>query len=169
MAAAIRRWGKQWVIGGDFNCTPEELKAIGWFQLVGGVTVRPNSPTCNDRTIDFFVVSKEMAHVVVGAWFVGDAGPKPHSPVRLVIKAKPNSVMMKTLKPPLAIGPDLPFGPAPFYEEPVHMEASDFEGVVAKVEEQLTHLLGLIPEEAAKTQGRAEWGEVRVETGLRQV
>ena len=36
------------------------------------------------------------------------------------------------------------------------MEADDFVGIVAKVEEQLTHLLGMTPEDAAKTQGRAE-------------
>ena len=87
---------------------------------------------------------------------MGDAGAKPHSPVRLVINAKPNSVMMKTLKPPLAMGADLPFGPTPYCPEQESMVASDFVGSVAKVEEQLTHLLGLTPEEAAKTQARAE-------------
>ena len=55
VAAVVRRWGKQWVIGGDCNCTPEELKATGWLKLVGGVVVRPFGPTCNDQTIDFFV------------------------------------------------------------------------------------------------------------------
>ena len=113
MAAVIRRWGKQWVIGGDFNCTPEEVKATGWLKLVGGVIVQPHGPTCNDRTIDFFVVSNEMAHAVVGAWVVGDAGSKPHCPVRLVIKAKPNSIMMKTLKPPMAIRGGPPLWPHP--------------------------------------------------------
>ena len=115
----------------------------------------PFGPTCNDRTIDFFVVFNEMAHAVVGAWVVGDGGAKPHCPVRLVIKAKPNSIMMKTLKPPMAIGADLLFGPIPFYEKPEQMEARGFVGGVAKVEEQLSHLLGLTSEEAAKTQGRA--------------
>ena len=65
IAAVVRRWGKQLVTGGDFKCTPEELKATGWLKLVGGVIVQPHGPTCNDRTIDFFVVSSEMAQMVI--------------------------------------------------------------------------------------------------------
>ena len=26
-----------WCVGGDWNCTPEELEATGWLKLVGGV------------------------------------------------------------------------------------------------------------------------------------
>jgi len=150
MAAVMSRRGKQWVIGGDFNCTPEQLRATGWLKLVGGVIVQPKLPTCGDRTLDFFVVSNSMAHAVIGAWVVGDGEFRPHSPVRLVLKAKPNSIMVRTLKPPLAIGVELPFGPIPLYEEPPDIDANDFQTCLAQVEKQLTHLLGLTPEEAAK-------------------
>ena len=96
---------------------PEQLRATGWLKLVGGVIVQHKLPSCGDRTLGFFVVSNKMAHAVVGAWVVGDAADfRPHSPVRLVLKAKPNSIMVRTLKPPLAIGVDPPFGPIPLYE-----------------------------------------------------
>ena len=76
--------------------------------------------------------------------------------MRLVLKAQPNSIMVRTLKPPLAIGADLPLGPAPFYEEPPDIDGSDFRGCLTHIESQLTHLMGLTPEEAAKTQSRTE-------------
>ena len=40
------------VIGGDWNCTPAELKATGWLKRVNGVIVAPSAPTCNDSTYE---------------------------------------------------------------------------------------------------------------------
>ena len=31
-----------WCVGGDWNCTPEELEATGWLKLVGGVIKAPS-------------------------------------------------------------------------------------------------------------------------------
>lgn len=58
MTGVLRVVRGPWVIGGDWNCTPEELKKTGWLQLVEGRVVAPNSPTCGDRVIDFFVIAE---------------------------------------------------------------------------------------------------------------
>ena len=39
-----------WVIGGDWNITPETLQASGWLDVVGGKVVAPTLATC---TYDF--------------------------------------------------------------------------------------------------------------------
>ena len=42
----------------------EELEATGWLMLTGGSIARPEQSTCNSRTIDLFVVSRELAHTI---------------------------------------------------------------------------------------------------------
>ena len=34
-----------WCVGGDWNCTPEQLAATGWLALVGGIVHVPTTPT----------------------------------------------------------------------------------------------------------------------------
>ena len=46
-----------WIIGGDWQCTPDELRETGWLKIVKGVIYAPEAPTCGDRVLDFFVVS----------------------------------------------------------------------------------------------------------------
>lgn len=53
-----------WIVAGDWHCTPADLAQTGWPELVGGVIVAPDAPTCNGKTYDFFVVSKSIAHAV---------------------------------------------------------------------------------------------------------
>ena len=57
LAGMLKRISGPWIIGGDWNCTPEELTATGWLKLVGGKIHRPEMPTCGGRCLDFFVAS----------------------------------------------------------------------------------------------------------------
>ena len=50
-----------WIIGGDFNSTPEEGAQTGFLNLVQGVAHYPNEPTCGTKTYDFLVVSKQLS------------------------------------------------------------------------------------------------------------
>ena len=75
-----------WILGGDWNCTPQELADTGWLQKVGGTVHAPDTATCNDSTYDFFVVKTTIADGVVCTRKIGDAGFTPHSPARLVFK-----------------------------------------------------------------------------------
>ena len=66
------RHGGPWLIGGDFNMTPEEMQADeaarAWLNKLGGTIVAPSSPTCRSsdggRVIDFFIIDKRVAHAV---------------------------------------------------------------------------------------------------------
>jgi endonuclease/exonuclease/phosphatase family metal-dependent hydrolase len=43
VAATLKALAGRWVLGGDFNCTPEQLTATGWLKVVGGVIVAPTA------------------------------------------------------------------------------------------------------------------------------
>ena len=100
-----------WCVGGDWNCTPEELEATGWLKLVGGVVKAPRTPTCNGRIIDFFVVSSSLDHAARTVRTVSDARLHPHTPVRLFLKANSRTCMVRQIVKPLGWGATLPFGP----------------------------------------------------------
>jgi exonuclease III len=55
VALAVKALKGPWCIGGDWNCTPEELQATGWLKMVGGLIKAPRTSTCNSRTIDFLL------------------------------------------------------------------------------------------------------------------
>ena len=63
-----------WILGGDWQCTPDELRSTGWLRIVKGVIYAPEAPTCGDRVIDYFVVSESLAQAwaIVAACVVGD-------------------------------------------------------------------------------------------------
>ena len=71
----------------------------------------PAKATCHSRTIDFFIVSQDLAGSVVEAIVVDDALFSPHRPVRLYIRANPRAMMVRTLKAATTIGATLPHGP----------------------------------------------------------
>jgi len=73
MMLALKAVRGPWCVGGDWNCTPEELEATGWLKLVGGVIKAPPTPTCNGRVIDFFVVSSSLDHAALMVRAVSDA------------------------------------------------------------------------------------------------
>ena len=111
IAGVMRNVTGPWVMGADWNCTPEELLATGWPQLVGGTVVRPAGATCGERTLDFFVISNSIAHAVHSIYVVGDATCKTHKPVRLLLKARPANWMVRQMKNIGKFGANLPFGP----------------------------------------------------------
>ena len=94
-----------WVIGGDWNCEPDDLALTGWLERVGGVVRAPTSPTCNGKTYDFFVVSKSIADEVNSVHLIGDAGLTPHYPARLILRGIQRKTMVRQLKTPLPSPP----------------------------------------------------------------
>ncbi len=99
-----------WVVGGDWNLTPQQLAASGWLGLVGGVVCAPAKPTCNGSVYDYFVVAEGFADAVLGAVVIGDAEYSPHTGVRLYITAAARSIMKRVVTAPRSIGPWLPSG-----------------------------------------------------------
>jgi len=88
-AAALDRLSSPWVLMGDFNCTPDQLRQTGWLSLCNGTVVSPAAYTAGNRTIDFAVVSESLRHAVVGAVVLGDFTCHPHWAIRLYLRAAP--------------------------------------------------------------------------------
>jgi hypothetical protein len=56
IALSLSNLAGGWILGGDWNCTPEELRATGWLKLIGAEIQAPNGATCNGKVYDYFVV-----------------------------------------------------------------------------------------------------------------
>eukprot|EP00969_Alexandrium_andersonii_P314472 13892230-Alexandrium_andersonii.AAC.1 len=56
LAAFLGALRGPWVVGGDWNISPEVLVSSNWLQAVGGVVEAPAQPTCHSCTYDFFVL-----------------------------------------------------------------------------------------------------------------
>lgn len=74
MAGVLNCVKGPWAVGGDWNCTPEELHQAGWLKLVVGVIVVPEVPTCGERIIAFFMVGDCLRHAAPVACTAGDGG-----------------------------------------------------------------------------------------------
>ena len=99
-----------WIIGGDFNCTPQQLMETGFVELIGGVIQAPRDSTCGLRTMDFFIVSRDLAPAVA-VHCVSDGLFQPHTPVRLLLRAAPRAAKIRVLTAPRGFRATLPYGP----------------------------------------------------------
>ncbi len=97
-----------WVLALDCQNTPEQLSATGWLNVVDGVIAAPSEPTCGERTIDFFVVSRGLEHSIARAFKVHDADFDPHAPVRMLLKASPRNIKLRRMALPRAVPAVLP-------------------------------------------------------------
>ena len=112
-AALLGAIAGPWVIGGDWNISPQLLESCGWLDVIHGKIVATPLPTCNGSTYDFFVVSRSIAHAVVGVSRIDDAGFKPHFPSRLYIAGDARRKAVRRLVRPRRIHGSLPHGPLP--------------------------------------------------------
>ena len=110
-----------WILGGDWNCTPQDLAATGWLKKVGGVLHAPSAPTCNGSVYDFFVVSASASDQVHSCVVVGDAGMTPHSPSRLFFIGALRKTMVRVIRAPQSIPAVLPHGPMREQRQPFNM------------------------------------------------
>ena len=101
--------------------TDQELLATGWCDLYGAVVVAPAGsgiPSCKEfggqqgRTIDFFVVSKAVRHLVADCSVVEEACAGRHRPVRLELRGQQQRPWVKVLKAPRVFLRERPVGPS---------------------------------------------------------
>ncbi|CAE7252475.1 unnamed protein product [Symbiodinium natans] len=65
LAAVLDQTSTQWLVLGDWNCSPAELLRLGFVDKVKGQVVAPGGPTINTGgTLDYAVASKRMAPVL---------------------------------------------------------------------------------------------------------
>ena len=113
LAWVLKRLRGPWIIGADWNLTPDVLRASGWLQLVKGFIRCTGMATCHASEYDFFVVSSGFDPMVVGVFLINDCGTFPHSPVRLWMRGRPRNVQIRALIPPKKIPAILPAGCLP--------------------------------------------------------
>ena len=101
-----------WIIGGDWNMSPQTLASTRFPNVVHGMIVAPDLPTCNDSTYDYFIVSEGLLPSVAGVARIEDAGLKPHWPVRLYLRSNARRHLVRQLVRPRKIPGVLPHGPA---------------------------------------------------------
>ena len=152
-----------WIMGADWNLSPQVLKESGWLELVRGTIVQPNGPTCGHNTYDFFVVSEGLASSIIGAAIVQDAGLYPHSPVRLFVKRGLRRPMKRVLVHPLKYQACLPRGCLDDPEKhglEVAIQSGDIDILASctinAIETELGSLAGLDACDSAKHGGRAD-------------
>ena len=160
-----------WIIAGDFNCLPEALEDTGFLQLVGGVIHCPADVTCGDKVYDYFIVSKDLSEFVHDTVVVSDRFYSPHSPVRLLLRAAPRSMLVQVLKAPKGFPAVLPLGPKTLQDHQEAVTACDigradsiselqvdheFPKLLQLVESQLSSVAGLSQREAAGHSGRID-------------
>ncbi len=114
-----------WVLAADFQNTPQQLRSTGWLDYVNGVIVAPTEPTCGDRVIDYFVVSRGLEHSVAAVYKLHDAGFDPHAPIRLLLRASPRSIKLRRMAMPRMIPAMLPTACPP---EPIIDDDGIFDG-----------------------------------------
>ncbi len=110
LARVLRALNAPWVCAGDWNCSPEQLRASNWPDLAGAVLCVPSMATCGRRVLDYFAVHDGLAHAVRGVAVVLDSAFHPHSAVRLFLSAAPRRLCVRKLLRPRRLGPHLPVG-----------------------------------------------------------
>ena len=163
VAGVLKRVRGQWVLGGDFNMTPQCLDETGWLGLVGGVIHKPRVPTCNGKVYDYFVASRGLSEAVVDVTLVSDVGLHPHSPARLLLRRTAKELLVRTLAAPVKIPATLPAGCKPDVAEAAAACQAQVRGRLAEgdvdaalgiwyaaVEEEAADMIGL----EGKSRGR---------------
>jgi len=113
IAGALKQLQGPWVLGGDWNVTPQILAQSKWLDMIGGMIVAPDAPTCHDSVYDFFVVDKKLHLAIAGVARLNDAGTNPHWPARLFIHSDARRQLSRQLVRPMRVAGILPHGPLP--------------------------------------------------------
>ena len=113
--------------------------------------------TCNDKCIDSFIVKKELCHAVYSVNVIAGGVFSPHCPVRLLLRAVPRCIQVKTLVAPKGYQAKLPFGP-PTQKQGQEAQAADNiasgkSTLGINVEEESVKLIGFIERQLATISG----------------
>ena len=161
----ITRLGLCWVVGADWQNTPDQLEDSCFNAAVRGVVLAPKKGTCrskgSDRTIDFFWVDRRIAGTC-GEATVADAPFAPHKPVVLSTQQPWDSYQVRVLWQPKQFPLNKPMGaPRPPQAFPdVDLDGGQehldrvYEGFCAGAEAELCQLFDFDDETAKQHTGR---------------
>ncbi len=106
--------GRPFIVGGDWQVTPQELRATGFDRALGAVVCAPRAATNlrSNRTIDFFLVSKELVSQGWQAKVLYGCSVATHAPVILELGTKRARQDGYRLARPRPLPVARPLGPA---------------------------------------------------------
>ena len=106
VAQVLRAYGGPFVLAGDFNMSPGELRESGWAHALSAKVVDAEGvPTyiagAAATSLDFFVVSEVLMPAVVSVQVVQDSGQvKKHRPVQLRMRGMSRDSKVQRLRKP---------------------------------------------------------------------
>ena len=103
------------IIGGDFQCGPQELRDTQWLEILKGVIVSSGEITCTTATsareMDFFVVSTGLDSVLRQAEPMHGTCIATHCPVGTAMMGNPRALTVKGFAMPATFPRRVPYGP----------------------------------------------------------
>ena len=103
LGAFLGLQGGDWIVIGDWNATPEELRASSWLEEVGGQVVLPEGAVYTERQgrlIDYAVVGGPGVHRPRRIWPHFGGGFRSHCGLLVEYEAKPAPAMVRILPTP---------------------------------------------------------------------
>ena len=115
LGQAVRSSGLPFIIGGDWQISPEALMQTKFPHRLGAEIVAPESPTNlrSGSTLDFFLVSRQIRAAVGSVEARGDLYFSPHVPVVLSISAQVALGASSAMVQPRLLPVGNPPGPMP--------------------------------------------------------
>ena len=118
MGETLRALNRPFVVGGDFNMSPSELKDSGWVQAIGGAVISPGAWTCrkgkdevDGSEIDFFVVDGQLAPWAT-SYPVDCLSTRPHRGIMLELAIPAGeSFKHRQVRTPVPFPNERPMGP----------------------------------------------------------
>jgi len=164
VAAWNRYFRMPFAIGGDWNLSAEELQESGWPERVGAAIVAPKGPTnfpggVPGRTLDYFVVSKDLLPFVQDIWVEADCPEtRPHRPVIMTMLRSEGQKRVRVQCKPKPLPTVRKPGPLPDIPEITREAGRALKGV--ETAEDLTQATGqwlrALEEEVLNAHGLAE-------------
>ena len=164
-----------WVMGGDWNATPDRVWAHVLSPRVGGFLPGPavREPTCfpsqgDPSELDFFLLSRSLRNAVAGYDYLPVGQLPTHRAVRLTLRLQGLIDMVPTLRRPRALAPllqqqqDQPDGPpaaAPPWGRPLQLGPSaqaSWDRWTRRAEQWLLSAAGVPDDRAGPYRGRGE-------------
>ena len=112
---ALQLSQSMYIVGADFNATPEDLHNTGFAAKVDGSIIYPQMGSCATNkgftTIDFFVVHRELAACIEKVGIQEEVPSRPHRPVLLHFHPRAIDLFMWEFKEPEKIPKARVFGP----------------------------------------------------------
>ena len=132
--------------------------------MVKGKVCAPKLSTCMERTIDFFVISEDLAASVYDTVVVNDALSHPHKPARLYLRAEPRQAVVRQLQSIGKFEAKMPYGPEPcrvypeieaLLQDPSATNDDLCTLFTDRLETELTDIYGFTPSQSKSFVGRS--------------